>query len=508
MSTQAEDKKALDKWELYVQTLRRATVVDLSETHEDKLKRIERLEKRGNEEEWFKYYFPNYYYAEPMPFHKKASLRVLYNPEWYEVRAWSRELAKSARTMMEVTRLALTKNKRAILLISANETAAIKLLKPYKLNFENNQRIINDYGKQETFGDWSEKEFTIKAGATFLAIGAGQSPRGVKNEEVRPDVILMDDFDTDEDCRNEDTVTKKWEWFEQAVYATRSISNPMLIIFCGNIIADKCCIKNAIKMADHSEIVNIRDSEGNSTWPNKNTEELIDRALSKISGASQQKEYYNNPIVIGKVFKNLHYKRMRPLKEYRFLVAYTDPSYKKKGDFKATMLIGKWKDEYHVLRVFCGQVTVGAMLDWNYEIYKWVGGKVSIYFYIEWPWIDDMLMLELANASKRHKMSIMPKPDERDKPDKYHRIESNLEPLNRDDSEKGFVPRLFFNIDEKDTAYMTETEFQFLALSPTSKAHDDAPDAVEGGIYIVNSKQASNSSPIEVLPAYQNPKRF
>jgi len=411
------------------------------------------------------------------------------NPEWYECKVWSRELSKSVRTMMEVTKLTLTKKKRSTMLISASEKSAEKLLKPFKINFESNQRIINDYGKQMSYGNWTDTDFITKSGASFIAVGAGQNPRGSRNEEVRPDIIIMDDFDTDVDCRNPDIVDQKWEWFEQAVYATRSISKPLLVIWCGNIIAEHCCIKKAMKMADKSEVINIRDKEGKSTWPNKNTEDLIDRALSKISWASQQKEYFNTPITLGKVFKNINYGKMRPLREYKFLIAYTDPSYKKKGDFKATILIGRWKNEYHVLKVFCQQTTVAKMLDWNYEIYKFVDGKVPVFYYIEWPWIDDTIKAEIVAANLRHGVSIHPKADERTKPDKYYRIEAALEPLNR----KG---ELIFNEAEKGSEDMEAMSGQFLALSPTSRAHDDGPDAVEGGKWVLDSKTSADPSKI------------
>jgi hypothetical protein len=289
MSTIAEDRKAVNDWDEYVISLHRATVVDVLESHEDKLKRIADLEKPGNDEAWFKYYFPNYYYAEPAPFHKRSTQLIMNNPEFYMVRAWSRELAKTARTMMETIKQAVTGKKRVVMLVSNNNDTAVRLLKPYKINFESNQRIINDYGIQESFGSWTEGAFLIKKGCFFIAVGAGNTPRGLRNEEVRPDKVIIDDFDTDEDCRNEEIVNKKWDWFEQAVYATRSISNPMQVVFCGNIIGEASCIKKAMEMADSKEVVNIRDKDGNSTWPNKNTEDLITRALSKISYASQQK---------------------------------------------------------------------------------------------------------------------------------------------------------------------------------------------------------------------------
>lgn len=79
------------------------------------------------------------------------------------------------------------------------------------------------------------------------------------------------------------------------------------MIFCGNIIAEDCCIRRAIGMADRTDIVNIRDEKGRSTWPEKNSEEDIDRTLSKISIRAQQGEYFNNPYSEGTVFKEVRW---------------------------------------------------------------------------------------------------------------------------------------------------------------------------------------------------------
>lgn len=45
----------------------------------------------------------------------------------------------------------------------------------------------------------------------------------------------------------------------------------MLIIACGNIIADYCCITEMGAKADSWEVVNVRDENGKSTLPQKNT---------------------------------------------------------------------------------------------------------------------------------------------------------------------------------------------------------------------------------------------
>ncbi|MCW0518306.1 hypothetical protein [Riemerella anatipestifer] len=495
-----EDRKALEFWQQYYTNLRQKASVDLSETASDIERRKKRLE--ANPEEWFKYYFHKYYKCEPAEFHKASTKRITENMEWYEVRAWSRELAKSARAMMEFTYLALTGKKKFIIIASATNESAVRLLKPFKSAFENNSRIIHDYGVQQNHGHWREDQFTIKKGAMFIAVGAGNAPRGARNEEIRPDAIIVDDFDTDEDCRNPDTVDKKWAWFEKALYATRSVSEPLTVLFNGNIIADYCCIKKAIEMADHADIINIRDENGKSTWPAKNSEEHIDRVLSKISAQAVQGEYFNNPINLGKVFKELKYGKIQPLKKYKFLVSYTDPSYKKNGDYKATALVGKYKDEYHIIDMFCQKTSTAKMLEHLYKTEKKTANSgVSVYYYIEYPWIDDTLKREIKKANKRYNITLPLKADERKKPEKFYRIESNLEPLNRNG-------KLIFNEELKGNEDMKEADFQFLALSPKSRAHDDAPDACEGAIWIINHKNIDGDHRPKVYVKPANKKRY
>ncbi len=486
------DKKALSDWEVFKESIIRSTEIDYTETEAERQKRVKKLE--ANPEDWFKYYFPNYCYAEPADFHKKSTKRVLNNAEWYEVRAWSRELAKSARTMMEAIYLTLTGKKRSVMLASNSYDNAVRLLTPYKLTLQFNQRITKDYGEQPRFGDWADGEFTTKKGVTFRAIGAGQSPRGTRKEEVRPDLWIFDDMDTDEDCRNPETIDKKWDWIERAAMATRSISKSLLVIFCGNIIAEYCCITKAIEMADHVDVVNIRGKDGLSSWPQKNTEDDIDRVLSKISYSAAQGEYFNNPITNGKVFPTIYYKKLQPLKDYRFLVSYCDPSYKsgKKNDYKAVVLAGKYKDEYHILKVYCAQTTTSIMLGWHYMIMRFVAAVVSVYYLVEWPWIDDSLKLEIKKINESEGVTLPLTPDPRDKPDKFYRIESLLEPLNRNG-------KLWFNEREKDTPDMKIMEAQFKALSPTSRAHDDGPDAVEGAVFTINSKTTNDIGSLKAI---------
>lgn len=499
-TTTTEIRKALFDWDAFVDNMNRQSPVRQDETPLQKKARIAALEQYP--ETWFVEYFEKYCTADPAPFHKASTRRVLNNPEWFEARPWSRELSKTGRTMMEVLYLTMTGKKFNCLYVSSSDDSAIDLITPIKINLEKNARLISDYGVQRGYKRWKEDRFTTKKGVAFRALGWHSKVRGSRAEEIRPDLLVFDDFDTDEDCRNPDIVKQKWDWVERAAIGTRSISNPLLVIWNGNIIAEDCCTLRAMKAADYYKIVNIRDERGRSTWPQKNSEEAIDTALRFLSFSAIQAEYYNRPSTEGRIFKKLKYGKIRPLHEYKFLVSYTDPSYKKMGDFKATVLIGKWKDEYHVIKVYCKQTTTAEMLDWYYEIMDYVKSKspnreIPIYFYIEWPWIDDLLKMEIQEANKRHGKALYLRPDDRKKPEKKHRIETGLEPLNRNE-------KLVFNEEERDTEHMKNMEGQFLALSAKSRVPDDGPDAVEGGVVKINTHTANNLSNIQ---AFNNSKR-
>jgi len=495
------DKKKIEDWEEFVKMVRRSTTIDHSENAEEKTARIAKLE--ADAEDWFIYYFPMYTFAVPAPFHIAATKRLLDSPEWYEVRMWARELAKSTRSMMEILYLVLTGKKKYVLLISNSLDNATRLLMPFKIMLEHNQRIINDYGLQEKYGSWQASEFITNSGAAFRALGAGQSPRGTRNEEVRPDILLFDDVDTDIDCMNPDMVAKKWRWIEEAAIGTRSVSQPTLILFCGNRIATDCCIERAAKLADHADVINIRDEHGVSVWPQKNSELDIDRVLMQKSYASAQKEYFNNPVIEGSVFRQMAYKECAPLKEYAMLICYTDPSFKdgKNNDYKATVLVGKWKDEFHVLKSYVEQTTIANMIDWHYYIMQYVGQN-ACYYFIEDGFMQGMIREDFYRVSAERGIPIPINGDDRKKPDKFTRIECLLEPLNRNG-------RLYLNAAEKHNPNMQRLEEQFLALSPMSSAHDDGPDAVEGAVWKINEKlQLTRPDAITIVSQPGNPKRY
>ncbi len=489
MAKKKTDKQLLSDWGSFKDNFLKGSPIDLNETPAEKAKRIKYLE--DNHEEWFKYYFPKYYSSEPAPFHIKASKRIINNPEWYEVRSWSRELAKSTRTMMEVLFLVLTERKHNVLLVSNSYDNAERLLAPYKKELESNQRIINDYGVQEKLGSWESGEFKTKSGASFRALGKGQSPRGTKNDAVRPDIILLDDIDTDEECRNPDRIKESVGWIENALIPTRSISEPTLILACGNIIAEYCCITEMALNADKHDIVNIRDKNGKSTWPQKNSEADIDRVLSKLSYNAIQREYFNNPIIEGSTFKEITFGKCPPLKQCDAVLVYADPATSDRevssGSDKMIGIIGRKGANYYLYKCWLDTMRNSRFIDILFEAHRICKEKKvdTSKVYIENnnlqnPFYEQTLLPLVRTKNIETGISLPITPDTRDKKNKYTRIDGTLEPLNR-------LGNLIFNIKEKDNPNMKRMKSQMLGVSPKQKKMD-GPDGLEGGVWILQHR--------------------
>lgn len=487
------DKKHIDKWSLFKDNIAKSTPVDLHETQIQKRRRMDALE--ADPEKWFAYYFPSYYTAEPAPFQKKATKRIVANPEWMEVRSWSRELAKSARTMMEALYLSFTKKKKVWLMISNTEDNAKRLLLPYKNILESNNRIINDYGVQKQVGKWEDHEFVTRFGFSFRALGAGQSPRGTRNDAARPDGIIIDDFDTDEKCRNRDRVKADTDWLQEAVIPTRSVSVPLLVIINGNIIHKYCTITIMGELADEWDKVNLTDEKGNPTW-SKNTKEMIHAMFynkngkRKVSKKAQQKEYYNNPSSEGDTLKQFLYGKCPALKKCEKVVAYADPSpsnnKEKKSSSKAVVIVGFFEGKYYGYKVWLGKATNSDMVNWIGQAYNYLerGGIDAKKMFIENnslqdPHFQQVIKPLLEKYRKENGIKLPLREDKRKKADKFERLENMA-----DDNDDG---NIIWNEKEKENPMMVEMEDEWLGVSADSKEMD-GPDAFEGAKMMIDTR--------------------
>lgn len=421
--------------------------------------------------------------------------------------------------MMEVLYLMFVKKVRInALLISKNEGNAIRLLAPYRAVLEANPRIIKDYGTQQRVGKWAEEEFITRGKCSFRGVGMGQNPRGAKLDELRVNVLIFDDADDDEVCRNSDRLQQNWEWVEKSAIPTVDISADYWIAFDNNIIAEDSLAVRAAEYATDVELVNIRDENGVSSWKEKNSEKDIDDILNSMSYESSQSEYFNNPTTSGKTFEDIYFEKCPPLSKFHFIINYADPSTsnndkptaksKALNSCKVLVSIGYLPatNKFYVLKGWCDHKSNDEFVNWLYEGRDFVGDKTQLYTYIENntlqnPFYEQVLMPIVFAKGKEKGGVLMVTPDTTQKPDKWFRIEGTLQPLNK-------MGLLVFNIDEKDNPHMKRIVAQFKNAKPTSKLLD-APDATQGGVKIIQNKIAVFASGgIETIARPSNSKRY
>jgi hypothetical protein len=221
-----------------------------------------------------------------------------------------------------------------------------------------------------------------------------------------------------------------------------------------------------------------------------------------MSTKAQQAECFNNPVSEGDIFKEETWGEVPPLHKFKFLIAYGDPSPSnnvsdRKNSTKALWLIGAKDGNFYVITGYLDRVINDEFVNWFYFIKDYVNDKTQIYNYIENNTLQDpffeqvfMPLFYKKGAERGSHIGIVG--DARKKPDKFSRIEGNLDPLYRSG-------RLIFNIKEKNNPHMQKLIEQFKLFSATMKAPADGPDAVEGGVFIANNKILSISGQGESL---------
>lgn len=482
----------------------------ISVSNESESVRNRRIERARKDYAYFvSTYFPHVAKKPCARFQMDAAKYILGNRNTRAVFEWARGHAKS--THMDVfiplwLKIQPEPQFHTMVLVGKSADSAERLLADLQEELQYNELYIADFGKQMKEGCWADGEFTTADNCHFIAVGRGQSPRGIKYKGQRPDYIVIDDLDDDEMCRNKKRVEEATDWTLTALFGAMEAGRGRFIMV-GNRISQTSVLANMAELPGvYHTRVNILDAKGKPSWKENYTIAEINSLRDYVGERRFQKEYMNNPIIEGSVFKaeNIVYGPMlKDLRQYRQLVCYTDPSWKSsaQSDYKATMLMGLTKDgHYHLLKAYADQTTVTAMIEWHYAIAKWVDGRVPVYYFMESNMLQQIIVDEFRKYGEKIGAVIPVRGDSRKKPDKFARIEA-LEPL--------FTQGLIvFNAAEKDTPGMRTLVEQLLCFQRGSRIHDDAPDALEGAIYLLTKRFNPDGPPVIQLGAKTVSRHF
>lgn len=491
MSVKSKNKEALKEWREWSKKIFESTTLDPLETEETKQARIKKAKR--DYRFFVKTYFPHYASSDCADFQVSSANIVKKQKNVRLIRKWARGHAKSVNTVvLETMWLMIQEDKtfHFMLLINKNLDGATTLLGDLQAEFEQNQLYLNDFGQKMSYGNWQDGAFATTCNRFFKALGRGQSPRGLRYKQYRPDRIIFDDLDDDELSRNPARLKKVVDWVIEAVIGAMDMGRGD-VIFAGNMISKNSVISEMSKNKRYIvHQVNALDKNGKPSWWQKNSLEDIQLAIEEMGYRRSQKELFNNPITEGAIFKEawLTYVKTHNLKKYDRLIAYCDPSFKNTAtaDYKAVMLVGATGRNIHILDAFVRKCSVGELVRWFYNLHEDLKGSVICEYYMEANFLQDLIMDEFEQEGEQRGYQLPIRPDKRKKPDKHARIEA-ISPL----FERGLI-----HINEKKKEHPDMLTFieQLLAFEKGSRSHDDAPDALEGGVFMLSSSFRSSKS--------------
>lgn len=498
MATKAEIIKAQERWKQHCETVQAATAVNINETQAQRLARIRHL--RTDYAAFVDYYFPHWTVnpetgkATPCaPFHVSAANKILKDRNLKAAFQWHRGAAKSTNMDVFVPMWLMAQEHREInvmVLVGKSEDNAKTLLGDIQAELQYNQRYIHDFGEQYNVGTWEEGEFVTRSEVAFFARGRGQSPRGLRYRSHRPDYVVIDDLDDDELVESPARVTKLFDWVRSALFGTLDGGRGRFIMV-GNLIAKNsvlakwCDIKSV-----HVTKVNIYDSKGGISWASKWTPQEVKDIENVVGYRAFQKEYMNNPIIEGAIFRNewIRWGKRPAWSKFSEIVLYIDPSFKGsiKNDYKAAKLWGKAGTTLYHLRAFVRQSSVAEMVRWCYDLYEWTREQgISVRWYMEANFMQDTILDEFRREGELRGYQLPITGDKRKKPDKFQRVEA-ISPL----WERGFV---VYDETQRDDPDMLAGIDQTLAFEKGMRGHDDAPDADEGAIWLLQRDTRAKS---------------
>lgn len=314
--------------------------------------------QRAKEDIWFfaEYYLPHILTTETPEFHREI-VKILQENSRIGLAA-PRGYAKSTLVFQIYALHCLLFNPgEDILIISQSDDMAVEQLRSkIKFEFEQNERLFEDFSPIMQWGDklsskWTTDHLVIfRDGKVFSQIRA--KGRGCQVRGFRPSKVICDDLEDDEQVKSEDQRKNLKEWFLSALFNV--LKPESQLIFIGTMLHPLALLAEVTQKREPFEkwktkVYKAMPEEGISLW-----EKLypIDKLLEKkreIGTYSFEKEYQNNPVSSDIcLWKPEWIKRMnghhKPVFIRKFAALDIAGSEKQSSDYSAMSCIGETED--------------------------------------------------------------------------------------------------------------------------------------------------------------------
>lgn len=135
--------------------------------------------------------------------------------------------------------------KHYILILSDSSDQAEGFLEDIKTELEDNANILMDFGELKGDKAWRTGVILTKSDIKVEAIGSGKKVRGRRHRNWRPDLIVLDDIENDENVATSDQRKKLKSWFDKAV--SKAGDTYTDIMYIGTVLHYDSLLSNVLK---------------------------------------------------------------------------------------------------------------------------------------------------------------------------------------------------------------------------------------------------------------------
>ena len=476
------DKKAIERYRRLCQQVASDTGVNPYETESDKVQRVERSKK--DYAYFVETYFATYASDKCADFHIKAA-NMIKKDRFVKLQcAWGRGLAKSTHMNIFVPLwLWICGELKVMVLVGQNEDKAKILLSDLQAQFESNQLLISDFGAQVTLGSWETGNFVTKNDCAFFSLGMGQSPRGLRHRQYRPDYIVADDLDTKIVCKNPKRVREAANWICEDLIPCTDIRGGRFVqvnnVFAPLTIMSQ--IQDTRKGFKWFQ-VDATDADFNPTWSAKYTKEYYKKMADDIGMLSFMSEFNNSPYAEGSVFTEdmLVWEDLPRIDHFQRIIAYWDVAYsdKKTADYNAVRVWGYKDKKFYLIDCFVRQCKMSDAIRWMFDYRKDLNPAIHLNFYFESQFWNEALDIVYKEVCTEQNGTINLIKSDRPKGAKIDRI-MTTHPYYQGS-------KIVYNLKHKAKPDFQIGKAQLLGIEPGYKSHDDAPDADAAAIEILS----------------------
>ena len=324
--------------------------------------------------------------VKPAKFHEEWSEILLNGTGHFAIEAF-RESAKTQIVIRANLLHALTypqKHRSYLVIICATQTTASKKLQEVSREFLSNKAMNGLISEvKDNSGLSLEVHYRTGAKVRIEAYGKGAAVRGLSWGSKRPDLVIIDDPQDEEDARSETVTDTDWDWFLSDVYFLGQSTRIFLI---GNNLGERCIIERVIQNAESLKFtarrIPILNESGQSAWPEKWTLREIEADRESYSRLGKIDIWYRNKMCESispdsQTFKREYFKYYDREPSRRDMNIYTTVdlaiSQKVNADYSAIVTVGvNSSGHWFVLDVEYGRYDPTTTMDAIFSaVQKW-----------------------------------------------------------------------------------------------------------------------------------------